>query len=134
MLFGFSFILCLSLLASVHTQSRGPPSRFPIASGCLEDLENSNSSCISCSISIIVDSVSGIDCSIVGGTLAGRVCDDLDDVIQSIIRDQTSHNREDCIEVLVKPKADTGDDTYLVQIKENVEISWSVVFRGMVCL
>ena len=116
-------VLVLCALAPVVSSQ--PASRFTMASGCLETSPNFNTSCITCSVSVTVDSrVRSSDCSM-NANLAGMVCNELESVLGSIARGGTRHRRNDCIEVRIRPRG----EIYVVHgIMERIE--QNVVLRA----
>lgn len=80
----------------------------------------------SCGATVTVDSEAGQNCSLAGQagtTLSGQVCSDLQDVLNSIAANATTHPPGDCISVNLMP----GD--YV--ISRAVTITQSVVLRGV---
>lgn len=132
-----TLILLLTLLprlSMVHSQGQG---RFPGASRCLGMSSANTSDCINCSVTVSVSPrPKGSDCSspmMTGGAggvgLNGRVCSELEDVLESIARSETTHQRDSCIRVFLRPKS--GGEAYVVQAREGRRIDKNVVFTGL---
>lgn len=125
---GTGLLLVLLLASSclgVNCQL-GPESFTPL-SACL-GRPGSTSRCIQCDTSVTVEEGGGQDCSDIEGSLDGRVCSRLEDVVESVATGQTEHGAGSCIRVLVSAR-DSGEP-YLVQAKGGRTVSQNVVFAG----
>ena len=127
-------LVCLLGVAVKAQQCPGrPPSpsgaadRFPSVARCLGRREP-NTSCISCRTVVTVDAERGSDCARGQGSLSGRVCTELEDVIESIASQETCHPMGSCIQVLIRPRS--GRRAYDVMAREGRVIQQSVVLTG----
>lgn len=121
----------LTFLAAVlvisQCQAADPNNRFTSASSCLAN--GGSSSCIVCDTTVTVGPT-GQNCGdLQNEDLIGRVCDRLEDVVESIARQETRHRPGGCIEVLIHPKV--GEEAHVVQARDGRVIQQSVVFRGL---
>lgn len=135
-LLGVSLLLLslVGLLISQDSANAQPNSRFPTFSECLDNghsagtnLNGSDSKCITCDAVVEVDVTSGFSCPPQGKNLSGLVCDDLDQVLESIMLGYTTASS--CIEVLIYPKY--AGESYVVWANKSRGITQNVVLRGM---
>ncbi len=129
-----SVVLLLLVASGAWSQRPRPPApsdpgaeRFPGVTSCL-DTASPSTSCLTCSTTVSV-SAAGEDCSRTQRALNGRDCTELEDVIDSIARQETTtmEGTGECIQLFIQPR----ERPYRVLARENRIIQQSVVLTGM---
>ena len=95
-----------------------------ITSGCTSGDYDSN--CISCDAVVTVDQNLGSRCS-PGENLAGRTCEDLDIVLESVLLGHTTARRN-CLEIQIYPNV---RESYMVWANKSEGIIQNIVLRGI---
>ncbi len=117
-------LLSTVLYATVQAQSRFPPYATCLERGLADPTSPViTPSCIRCSSQVTVDAGRGADCSREDGSLSGRTCSQLEDVLESLAVGATRSG--DCVQVDV-----VGGEAYRVLARESRVIRQSVVIRG----
>ena len=119
-------MLCLiAIISALVNEVAGQGSSHASSADCA--VNGPGLSCVGCSVNITVDLTVGIDCSqrsLRGRSLSNVVCNNLQDVLDSIASYSTVHSPDtfDCIEIILRAGGHV--------ISSAVEISQSVVWRG----